>query len=906
MAINFNNSLIGLSLLTGSARVASGFAGLNFDSPAVLAAKKAFTLPSTTPPWQEAPAKASMSSQIAELKRLSSLVDARNDNKLEKLPDVQTAFKSYKTLDRLRLLAEMAAKPTTSSAERAVLDKIFAKGLTDLQSYLGKAETQLLNLNFTQNTRRSDSVGISTPDSSGKVKAETVADSRAAPLKGVTGNEILTITLSRRNISQMVTVDLSTTPQPPTLDSVAAALNAAIAAPVAMDANGQPILDSNGEPAKNWNSHFTVEKDGDHWGLVFHPSGAEKASIDQANATDALMIASGRTAKDGPTSAQIFRIANPEDHLAAERLSTINAIDRAATAKAQAEAKTKAEKTAGDKKNAIDENQVQHIVYAPTSARGIATDAQGFSYVVGTTAGDLGSTLSDGKNDLYLTKVDSEGRTIWMRSLGAAGTGDGVAVTVTDAGKIMVAGTVSGAFNGSDDRETDMLVAQFDSQGVQDFATAVRQIGNQNATTMTVGDDGSIYVAGRSGSTATLVRLDANGRVQERHNLDAAGSNSITALAMDANGQLLALTKNNSEASLMRFDAQSLSNPLGSIALGTVDARALTVSDSGEIAIVGATSVATQGSQANGISGGRDAFVMRLSNDLSSQITTYIGTGDNDQADSVAYMNGALYVGGRTNGAINGVKHGSLDGFVARVDLASNSIADVHQWGLIGHSAERVEIAAVSGGATALGALGLARGALNPPISTALSSQTALKEGDIFSLRVDGGAVRSITIAKDESMASLAQKIQRITGNKGSATTAKVDGQLVLRIQVNTGHDIELIAGAEGRDALAKLGIDPVRLSAPAPKPKNAPKVTPGGVFNLNLSTTISLTDAKLAAEALNKVKSAISMTQSAYRSLYWDDGKAAQVDENIVAKGSAYQNARLAQYQAALTRLGG
>jgi hypothetical protein len=320
---------------------------------------------------------------------------------------------------------------------------------------------------------------------------------------------------------------------------------------------------------------------------------------------------------------------------------------------------------------------------------------------------------------------------------------------------------------------------------------------------------------------------DANGRVQEKQTLNDAGSNSITALTIDNDGQLLALTKNQDQASLMRFDAQSLSTNLGTVALGAVDARALAVSDSGEIAITGATTVATEGTQNNAINGGRDAFLMRVSGDFSSQNTIYIGSGDNDQGDSVAYMNGALYVGGRTNGALEGTKSGTLDGFVARIDLASNSVADVNQWGLIGHTSERVQIAAVSGGATALGALGLARGALNPTISTALSSQTTLKEGDKFSLRVDGGAVRNITIAKDETMATLAQKIQRVLGKNGTATTAKVDGNTVLRVQVNTGHDIELIAGATGKDALAKLGIDPVRLSAPAPKAKMPPRSRP-------------------------------------------------------------------------------
>jgi hypothetical protein len=902
MTINLSKGLVGLSLLSGTNSASTYYASAT-DSPAVIKAKKAFTMPATTAPWQEEPSDAPISSQIAAIKRLKTIIDAGSDNDLEDLPDIQTAFTTYKALDALRILAESAAKKTTSSTERAALQKIFAKGMGDLQTYLGQAETDLLTLNYGLVTRRADSIGIQAVSSSGKLVADGVSKTRDAALAGLDGDEIFSVALTRGTVSETVTVDLSGTPQPPTLDSVAAALNAAIGAKPALDGSGNPILDANGDPTTQWKSRFTVEKTGDgsnaRWGLVFTTAGTEKASIDQVNSADALMIASGRTATGGPTSAQIFRIDDPASSLAEQRLSTINAIDSKATAVAVAAAKANADKD--------DEDAVAPVVYAGSTARAIATDAQGYSYVVGTTAGDLGSSLSDGANDLYLTKVDSEGGVVWQRSLGAAGTGEGAAVTIAANGDIVVAGTVSGAFSGSDDSQTDMLVARFTANGTQSFATAIRKVGNESATAVAVGDDGSLYVAGRAstgGGDAVIVKLDATGKIQEKRTIDSGGSDTITALAIDGSGDLLALTKQGDSASLLRIDAQALSTDLGSVSLGTVDARAMTVSDTGEIAVVGATSVALPGDQANGMNGGRDAFVTRIAADLSTTSTSYIGTAGDDQADSVAYMNGALYVGGRTGGALEGSKSGTVDGFVARIDGATGAVQDVNQWGLVTHKVEPVKITAVTGGATALGALGLQRGTLNQSVSASVSSQTTLKEGDKFSLRVDGGSTRTITIGKDETLATLAQKIQRLTGIKGTATTAKVDGKQVLRVDVKTGHSVELIAGPDGTDALAKLGMAPVRLTAAAPKAADAPKVTPGGIYSLNLNDLINLTDAKSASAALSRIKAAQSMTQSAYRSLYWDATKQAQVDGTITGGGSAYQQARLAQYQAALSRL--
>ena len=43
------------------------------------------------------------------------------------------------------------------------------------------------------------------------------------------------------------------------------------------------------------------------------------------------------------------------------------------------------------------------------------TASDGFTYVVGTTQGDLGTNRSDGSDDLFLSKVDSEGKVVWQR-----------------------------------------------------------------------------------------------------------------------------------------------------------------------------------------------------------------------------------------------------------------------------------------------------------------------------------------------------------------------------------------------------------------------------------------------------------------------------------------------------------
>ncbi|WP_338014342.1 hypothetical protein [Sphingomonas cavernae] len=897
---NLSSGLIGLTMLSGSSSYLGLFSGANIDSAAVILAKKAFTTPETTPPWKEAGSRLPVSSQIAAIKKMRSIVDADWSRSLDSLPDVQTAFTAYKALDRLRLLADSAAKTGTSATERKSLQQTFAKGLADLQAFLGQAETDKLNLAFAQPARSVKTVGIN-PAATGKTAGEGVVTTRAAAIPGLTGNEVFKIDLARTGgVTDSVTVDLSTTTQPPTLDSVAAAINAAITAVPMRDANGDPVTDAGGNPIPRWQSRVTVEKSGDKWGLVVSTPGSERLSIDQVGAKDALMVASGVTGLDAPTSAQMFRIDDPAGSSTRVTLGTINAVDRSATAQAAQSAKTKT--------TAKDAKPVDPTVFAATNARAIATDAQGFSYIVGTTAGDLGANLSDGGNDLFLTKVDSEGKVVWQRTLGVAGEAEGAAVSIAANGEVVVAGTVKGPFNGSLGSDSDMLVARFDADGDELFATTVRSLGNDTASAVTVGNDGAIYVGGKSatgGGDAFVARLDATGKLQERRTIDSGGSDSVTALAIDGSGELLALTRENGTATLRLLDSGALSTQLGQLNLGAADARAISVSASGEIAVAGATTDAISGAQVNGISGGRDGFVTRIDSALSGMSTSYIGSADDDQIDSVTFMNGELYVGGRTTGALDGARAGAVDGFVGRVGTATGAIEDINQFGRASHRTEPVRISAASGGSTALGALGLHRGQINAGNSISLTAQTTLRAGDEFSIRV-GDKEKKITIAADETLASLAEKVRKITGKNATITTPKLDGQATLQIMAKQGYPIELVPGAQGKDALGKLGLSPTRLVV-SPLPQDGdPKVKPGGNFGLGLSGALSLNSATDAAAALGTIKAALSMTQTAYRSLYWDSAKAGLVDGTVTGVGSPYQQAQLANYQAALDRLGG
>ncbi|WP_088333044.1 SBBP repeat-containing protein [Sphingomonas mucosissima] len=900
MTINLSNGLVGLSMLTGanSFDVFSS-AGMS-ESRAVRRAKALFTTAATIPPWRQGSSDGPVSIQVSAIKRMSTIIDKAGVDRAGAgtgtLPaDVETAFTAYKALDRLRLLAASAAAKTTSPAERASLQASFGKGLADLQTYLVSAPSEKVNLAFAGPARRAESVSMLSPAAlnAAEIPAVGIVATRDAALPGLRGNEVFQIRLGSGSTADTVSVDLSGTQQPPTLDSMANAINAAIAAIPMRNADGTAVQDASGATVPRWEVSFVPAKTGDQWGFSIKRSGYERVEIDQVGARDALMVASGFTALDAPTTTRIMRFDDPAGDIQRRTMSQIAAIDTEATAAAKLTAK------AGTKAPAA--------ILATTSSSAIATDANGFSYVVGTTSGDLGSNLN-ASEDLFLTKLDSEGRAVWQRTLGAAGSATGAAVSIAPNGDVVVAGTVTGNFDGAAS-DGDMLVARFSANGDEKFASLVRTLGSDTAHAVTVGPDGSVFVGGRTSSgsgDAFIARLDGTGRLQERRTIDSGGSDTVTSLAVGADGELLALTREGANAVVRRLDASSLANDFGMLTLGSADARALAVDASGSIAIAGATRADLNGDQINARGAGQDGFVMRIASDLSGSSVSYLASDGDDQVDSIAFMNGALYVGGRTTGAFGGARQGAVDGFVSRVDPSTGALLSTTQFGQAAQRTEPVRIAAASGGASALGALGLRRGVLTPENSASLLAQTSLRPGDEFLVKVTGGNARKVTIRADDTIATLADRVRLLTGSKAIVMSAKSGTGYALRIEAKAGSSVELIAGGEGRDALAKLGIEPQRLTTPATVPANAPSVRPGGSFGLDLDQALNISTAAGAAVALDRVRQAVSMSQTAYRSLYWDDGKAALADGGAgkARSSTSREQSQLAQYRAALTRL--
>lgn len=907
---NVTNSLVGLGLLTGDfgGMTALSNASATFESRAQRAAKAAFTTPESTPPWKAKATADSEPVQVSRIRAMRTVVDKPSTLGTGGSGDVNATFVTYKALDRLKVIAERAAASTTGTTERELLQKTFAKGLADLEKFLATAPSEKIDLAFGKSARQAQTGPIAAPSSLNvdTINGKPLLKERDDPLEGVTGNEKLTISLASADGKKATfAVDLSTIATPPTLEKVSNAINAVISAESRTNPDGTVQKDAKGDPVPQWSVKLVPTKIGEKWGLSVQRGGFETISIDQVDAPDAVMVANGvassMTMVDGrlvtpAVTTQVIRLNDPSNTMTRLNMTTLNAVDRDATERQRLS--SEADITGKIKATNVD---------ASLRTQAMVSDAKGNSYLIGTTAGDLGGSRSDGQDDMVVTKLDSEGKTVWQRNLGTAGAATGAAISIDPkTGGVVVAATVTGGIDGNN-ADGDMFVARFSDTGEETSSTLIRQVGTDTATAIVAAADGTIYVGGRTpdnGGDGYIARIDALGRLSERRVIGGpttgvAGSETVKSLAIGSDGKLLALTGGSGSSVLRKLDGAALAEDVASIDVGTGDARAMAVGADGQIAVVGA---ATSGQD-------RNAFLARIDAKLTeAKVTTIGGTAD-DQADSVSFLGTDIYVGGRTSGTLGETKTGTVDAFVARIDAATGTLEKTQQFGTLSSNAQPVQVSAIKGGNSVLGALGLNRGMLSPTDGVSLQAQTSLRPGDEFSLKLAGRAVKKITIEEGDTLTKLADKVRTALGTRAaSVTTPFKDGERSLRIDVKAGQSIQLIAGADGRDALEKLGLDARRISAPAPVADDAPKVRPGGTYGLGLSEALQLSTKNDAKNALGKIEQAISYTQTAYRSLYWDETKAKLVDVqagNGKKGGSiAVEKKQLANYQAALSRL--
>ncbi len=855
-----------------------------------------------------------LATRLAEVRARKAIVDeksgsvsAAGDDR-----DLKTSFTLYRALDALRTLSEAAASKTTPAAQRAQLNAQFQKGLADIQEYLAAAKTDKLTVQFGSKASKVDAV-LPPRDA-------TTYTGRTAILDGVTAADSIEIKLGKGTHSDVVRVDFSDISGPITLRAVADLVNSKIASIHERDSNGNELLDGNGNPVKRYASSFTVVRTNDvkatpaTFGFSIVPGATERISLADPNATPAAYVVNSISGTTGATTAQLRRIddvANSGSVSVAQAIAAKNT-DGTKLAKEVYEAtKTKTSRPPGD-------------ILSATTVAATAVDSQGFLYAVGSTRGALADQADTKADDIFLTKYDSNGAVVFSRKLGAAGTAQGSAITIDANDNVIVAGQFDGKLAGDKISGADTLVVKFDSAGREKFAVQLDSLAPDAARAITVDASGDIFVAGTvtgalpgqtssGGQDGFVAKLSGTtGTLTARTQIGTSGKDSIAGLAIGTDGALLVAATENGAAVLHRFEGGDVTVASTSLTLGALSGGEITSLAvdhiTGNIAVGGFTRSSLT---ADPLAGASDVFIARLNIALGVDGITQFGTAAGERLTGVQFAGGKIYASGSTSGDLVHARSGSSDAFLARLDATSGATENILQFGTPLQSASNVVIAVAAEGPGVLAKLGLRQGDVRPVLATTLVDRTLLREGDQFSIAVDG-KVKTITVDADDDAKALTAKIKAVLQRTGDVLLTETAAGTKIAIRATTDARIDLLSGPKDRDALAKLNLAPGQLRATnvlfdTGKDPVAVARTPGGSFGLDLSDSLAIDDQKTAAVVLAKIDKALETTKRAYRSLYYDPAKE-QLARLRSTSGAvpAYLTAQISGYTDALNRLTG
>jgi hypothetical protein len=551
--------------------------------------------------------------------------------------------------------------------------------------------------------------------------------------------------------------------------------------------------------------------------------------------------------------------------------------------------------------------------------RAAAQGTDGSVFLVGEIEGQAAGSLgAKGERDAVLIKLDATGRQVWSRLLGASQAGQGFSVAVGAGGTVAVAGSVRGRVDGlpAGSNGTDAFVAAFDGDGEKLF---VRQLGEgsvDEARAVAVGADGAVFVGGRTngavngvagagGADGFIAAYEADGSQRFLRAFGGAGDDAIGALAVTADGGLVAGGNESGAGVVRRLDATGADVwQIATAALGAGGGIRSVAVEGSRIAVAGVSEFASDlgfGAPITAAPGGvADGFVMALTDGPSGTVdwTSFVGSTEADAVSGVSVAGGSIYLAGETTA------QGSSAGaraFVAKLDAGGGEVWRRTDAGSAGPGRGVAALGAVDG-YSALDRLGLPTGDVEFESAVSLTERTALRAGDHFFVRVNGGAARRIEIADGDTMTVLSRRVNAVLRAAGAAAASITTAGERLRINADEGQRIELEAGASGRDALKILGLrEGVVARAYADNDvairKEAPKV-----FGLGFDDGWAIDDPTKAADARRKIEAAQFNTRLAFEGLFTPIQP--KKKNSVQSLPPAWLQTQLKNYAAGLARL--
>ena len=830
--------------------------------------------------------------------------------------DYRRLFAMYQGLETLNAIVNRSSTKGVTASEQSLLIKRFASGLTEVSNYLAAAKFDDVRVvQGTTSTTSKTTAGVprgSSVSETGPIH-EGALDS---PVEAFAGDVRFSISIRRLADTVTVPIDLSELgSEPRTLGTVLQYINNELEAAGVKTRIGREQIKAEPRTTTVNGKTVTLPAGLDQWALTVRGDMGENLSFVPAESADAVYVvqANGTAGRQQVLKFQTDLGDDLPD--AQARVGETHWVD-----------------------GRVSQTNLPEGVSA---VRASATGPDGSVWMVVDLKAGPDQQPIKGQSDVALMKLDSAGRIVTTRTIGAASNASGYAIAVDANGRVAVAGSVTGALepgkSGDVATVADSFVTVFDADGVEQWTQRRGARAADEATAVNFGADGMVYVAGRAQSAMTggVAVGGWDGYVQafqetQEHKYAPMTAKSVGVSQFGTSGtdNVQAMTVSGSDLYtagvedgrmiVRRFtlDAEGKQTLASTRDLGAASGEIAGIAvDNGRVILTGTTrnDALDAGTVNRAHSGGTDAFVAVLSTDLTASATdrlTYYGTEGDDTAADVKIHQGKVWITGVTRDQAAKDTDPSK-GYLARLDPLTGAVEWSQSWEGVGRQAAPSTLTIASGGASVLDRLGLPQGEIDQSDTKTLTTATSLRAGDRFYVSpAGGGRAVAVTIDARDTLQSLARKIEQASGMKlkvtvGSAAaearmaddplTALSQGFQRLTITNRNGSPgAVLTSGEPGRDALAGLGLSAGFIGPTTGKDDLK-------AFGLDLPRTLSLAteaDRKAAGERL---QAAMSALRSAYRAL-----NPATATPAASGPVPAYLTAQLANYQAALQRLTG
>lgn len=861
--------------------------------------------------------------------------------------DYRKLFALYQGLETLNALTNRASTTGLTTTESAQLAKRFTAGLAEISAYVGTAGFEGVRMVQGTSTSLSKTTAAVPRDSAVSITGPVHEGALDTPVTAFQGDVQFDITIKvpvgLSTQTTAVPIDLAgmgTTPR--TIDNVTTFINGKLEAAGFQTRIGRQQIVAEPKTVQVNGKPVTLPAGPDKWSLAIRGTSTETVGFAASKTSDAVYVVQTSGSPAQTTSSTVNGVTTTKTTAAATLKTEL--------LKFQSDGGTAVAPTSGN----VGETQwvdgrvsQEDLPDGISTIRASAVGPDGSLWLVGDLASGSDTQPIKGTQDVALFKYDTAGRLVATRTLGAASSASGYAIAVDADGNVAVAGSVTGALNTSrtDAGKTgevatvaDSFVTVFNKDGEETWTQRRGARAADEATSVSFGADGTVYIAGRAQSAITgsvgvggwdgYVQAFKAGEPYPTAGITAkaigtsqfgtSSDDSVDAMTIDGSNLYTAGVENG-RAVVRQFTLDGAGVPT---LAATRDLGAIS-GDIGGVAVSGGKVILTGTSRDSGLSagtttvahsGGKDVFVAALSTNLAASpadsLNWFGGSGDDSAAD-VKVHDGKVWITGIADRDPAAKATDPTKGYLARLDPLTGAVEYEKTWSGDGDQAKPLTLAVASGGASVLDRLGLPKGEIDQSDSKSLIAATSVRVGDRFYVSpAAGGRAVPVTIEAKDTLQTLARKISVASGGKLKVTVASEGGSVTgkdgetttttggfqrLSIVAKDGKTgAVLTSGETGRDALAGLGLSAGFIGM---------NVGDGALrtFGLNLPGNLSLSDAATIKTSGEKIQAALKAVRDAYREL-------APKTDNSAGSGTvpAYLTAQLANYQAALSRLTG